>query len=308
MTDPAVIIGAGFIGQATARAIAATGRPVVLIARRPTAPVPGVETILIDLTDAVERDIDAVAAVLGPGSDVVFAAGTSVPGQDERHPQRSADPLRPLIAALEAVRRTPHASVLFISSGGAVYGEPDTLPIPEDHPLRPQSAYGTAKAAAEAYLTYYARRYGVAATALRLGNAYGPGQVVGRGQGLIGELIGAAVEGREVEIWGDGSVRRDFVHVDDIATAIAALAPRRGLPSALNVASGRSTSVTEAAELVSEVVGRPVRVARRPERPFDVHRIQLDITRLRDLIGFTPLSLAAGIRRSWAELAPPTGS
>jgi UDP-glucose 4-epimerase len=215
--------------------------------------------------------------------------------------------MAPLVAVLDAARAVPNTSVLFISSGGAVYGEPDDdRPVHEDHPLRPRSAYGAAKLAAETYLGYFARRYGLHASALRCGNAYGPDQEPGRGQGLIGELIAASDEGRAVEVWGDGSVSRDYVHVDDIAAAIASLCGRRDLPEAINVGSGESTSVVEAIALVSELAGRPLSVTAAPARPFDVHRIALDISRLRDLIDFDPVSLREGIRLTRAAMVADT--
>jgi len=278
MSERTVVIGAGFLGLAAAEAAAAEGRHTVVVSRRPT-PLP---------------------------SCVVFAAGNSVPSADERNPRGSTNSLKPLIAVLDAVRRSLGATLFYLSSGGAVYGEPGATPIPEHHPLRPRSAYGAAKVAAENYIGYYVRRYGISATALRCGNAYGPGQVSGRGQGLIGELIDAAETGRTIEIWGDGSVRRDYVYVGDIATAIVALAGRRDLPLALNVGSGRATSVNEVVAQVSAIVGCPLRTTSAPGRSFDVHDVELDIAALRGLIEFDPVPLPEGISLTWARIASDT--
>jgi UDP-glucose 4-epimerase len=301
VSAPVVVIGSGFIGRTAANTISGNGRPTIMVARRPFDPPACVQAVACDLTDA-----DALTALLRPGSAVVFAAGSSVPARDEHDPRDSVDALVPLIAALEAVRRTAGASLLFVSSGGAVYGEPDIVPVPEDHPLRPRSAYGTAKVAAEQYVAYYARRYGVAATALRCGNAYGAGQRPGRGQGLVGELIAATEAGRTVEVWGDGSIERDFVHVDDIAGVIARLCGRRDLPLALNVGTGRATSVNRVIATVSEVLERPIVVTYTERRTFDVQRITLDIERLRSLIDFDPIDLAEGVARTGARMAART--
>jgi len=296
-----VVIGSGFIGRAAATTTSEGGRPTVMVARRPFDPPPRVQAVTCDLTD-----VDALTAIVRPGSDVVFAAGSSVPAGDEHDPHRSVDALVPFIAALEAVRRTEGASLLFVSSGGAVYGEPDALPVAEDHPLRPSNAYGMAKVAAEHYLEYYVRNHDVCATALRCGNAYGPGQLPGRGQGLVGELIAAAEQGRTVEVWGDGSIERDFVHVDDIASVIARLYGRRGLPLALNVGSGRATSVNAVITTVSEVVQRPIAVTYTERRSFDVQRIALDISRLQGLIDFDPIELVDGVALTGARMASRT--
>ncbi len=301
---PAVVIGSGFLGSAVAEALVADGRPTVVLSRRPVPLVAGAEGVV-----AAFDDHATLRTIVTPGSCVVFAAGPSVPAAVERQSLADAAALAPLVATCEAVRRAPGSFLLFLSSGGAVYGEPDVLPIPEDHALRPCSAYGTAKVMAESSLGYYARRHGVPVTALRCGNAYGPGQAPRRGQGLIGELLAAAESGRPVPLWGDGSITRDFVHVDDLTAAITALAQlgaQQPLPLALNLGSGQATSVADAIDLVGDVIGRPLLVERQPERAFDAHHIALDIGRLRSLIDFEPRSLRDGIRSTWSGMAADT--
>jgi UDP-glucose 4-epimerase len=262
---------------------------------------PGTDAITCDFTGSAP-----LRKVIRPGSDVLFAAGSSVPADDENDPGKSIDAIAPLIAVLEAVRDSPGASLLFMSSGGAVYGEPETLPVVEDHPLRPQSAYGAAKAAAETYLAYYAARYRVHATALRCGNAYGPGQVPGRGQGLIGELLSAAEARRRVDVWGDGSCRRDYVYVGDVVESIVALGGRRDLPAAINIGSGSATSVLEVISTVSDVMGRAVDVRHLPARPFDVQCVALDIQRLRRFVDFDPVSVRQGVGLTWKRMVADT--
>ena len=297
MTTPVVVIGAGFLGRAVAGALVAAGHPTTVITRRAVPPLEGARMVTVDLGDR-----RALEAAIEPGTAVVFAAGNSVPAADEHHPGRAAAEVTPLVSVLEAVRHRPGASLLFLSSGGAVYGEPDSLPVDETHPLRPLSAYGAAKVASETYVRYYRRRHGLAATSLRCGNAYGPGQVPGRGQGLVGELLNASGSGRPIELWGDGSVRRDFVHVGDVARAILGLCGRADLPEAINVGTGQATSVLEVIDLVSQVTGRPVTVDARPPRPFDVRQVALDIRRLQTLIEFDPITLPQGIGLTWAAM------
>ena len=301
MSPRVVVVGAGFLGRAAAQALVATGHPTTLLTRRSVPGVAGADTVTCDLGDRLALD-----AVVEPGATVVFAAGNSVPAADEHHPGRAAAEVTPLVSVLESVRRTPGASLLFLSSGGAVYGEPDAIPVPETHELRPLSAYGAAKAACETYVRYYVHRHGVNATSLRCANAYGPGQLPGRGQGLVGELIHAGEDGRPVEIWGDGSVRRDFIHVSDVARVIVALCGRPDLPTEVNLGSGAATSVLEVVGLVSEIMGRPIEVVARPARPFDVRRVALDISRLQGLIDFGPLALREGIGLTWATMAADT--
>jgi len=261
----------------------------------------GVDVVYGDATDGT-----AMASLVAGGRDVVYAAGTSLPLAVERDPAQLVEPLRALVTVLEAVRINAGSSLLFLSSGGTVYGEPGHLPVTEDHPLRPRSAYGSEMVAAETYVAYYARRHGVAATSLRCANAYGPGQQPHRGQGLIATVLDAATHGQAVEVWGDGSAVRDYVFIDDLATAVVALLGRADLPEALNLGSGVGASVHEVLELVEATTGRALRVHWRGSRPFDVSRVVLDITRLRSLIAFEPTPLAVGIRDTWAAISRST--
>jgi len=301
LSGPTIVVGAGFLGRSIADAVVRSGGEVVLVARRPGPHRVGVRVVVDDLGDG-----ETLRSVIGPGSTVVFAAGTSVPSVDERDPIASTRALAPLVATLQAARHVPGSSLLFVSSGGAVYGEVESLPISEDHPLRPRSAYGAAKAAAEAYVGYFARRYGLAATSMRCGNVYGPGQRSGRGQGLVGEVLDAAVNGSTIEVWGDGTCRRDYIHVADVARTAVRLIGRNDLPPAINVGSGQGTTVLEVIHTVGEVIGRPVRWTSCPERPFDVHDVVLDIRRLSDLTGVRPVGLADGVLSTWLASATET--
>jgi UDP-glucose 4-epimerase len=182
-----------------------------------------------------------------------------------------------------------------------VYGEPERVPIDESHPLRARSAYGVSKVAAEAMVASAVRRYGLNATSLRCGNAYGPGQDATRPQGLVAKLLDCATSGRPIEIWGDGGVERDFIHVDDIATVITVLAGRPRLPFAINVGSGQATSVRDVIEIVTHVTGQHIHVAHRAGRAFDVARVVLDTTLLRSITPFRPMPVETGIRATWAS-------
>lgn len=295
---PAVVIGNGFVGTAVARALVAAGRPTTVVGRRPLDPPAGARTVVLPADDAAPW-----AELLLPGTDVVFAAGSSVPAHDELDVGPSLGAVHLLTDVLRTMSVVEGSTLLHVSSGGAVYGHPEVLPVPEDHPLRPISAYGATKVASEAYVAAASRRYGLPATNLRCGNAYGPGQDPGRPQGLVAELLAAASTPATVEVWGDGSATRDFIHVDDLARIVAALAGRTDLPDAVNVASGSGTSVAEVLEAVVAVTGTPIEVRWRPARPFDVSHVVLDTTRLRHFVDHEPMPLADGVAATWSALA-----
>jgi UDP-glucose 4-epimerase len=298
--DRTVVIGAGFIGAAVARAIAAQGSPVTVLTRATNSPPPlhdaAIRVVLGDATDPAALD----AALLDAGS-VVFCAGAALPAEAESDPAGElTQAAQPLLATLEALRRRRGVRLLFCSSGGTVYGEPDQIPVHESHPLRSESAYGMAKVTAEHYLQLYASRHGVPTTALRCANVYGPGQVPFRSQGLVATLLASAATGREVVVFGDGSAVRDYVYIDDVAQATVELLEHDDLPAAINVGTGVGTSVEALLQIVERTVGRPLRVRHEPARPSDLRRVVLDVTRLRSLVPFDAVSIVEGLERTWA--------
>jgi UDP-glucose 4-epimerase len=139
----------------------------------------------------------------------------------------------------------------------------------------------------------------VRATALRCSNVYGPGQLPFRSQGVVATLLASAESGREVVIFGDGSAVRDYVYVDDASEAIADLAELAEVPPALNVGSGVGTRLDTLIGLVERTVGRTVHARFEPVRPTDLHRVVLDVSRLRQLVPLGSTSMVEGVRRAW---------
>ena len=175
--------------------------------------------------------------------------------------------LGPLVATLEGMRRASVPAVTLLSSGGTVYGPDAPTPTPETAPLWPISTYGVLKVAAERYVGLYARQHGLAADILRCANVYGPGEPTHGSQGLIGVTRAAIRAHRPVVVYGDGSARRDFVHVDDVAETVVALAARPDGVRVLNVGSGRSESVLEVIEAVARSLGTSADLEHRPAGP-----------------------------------------
>jgi len=181
-----------------------------------------------------------------------------------------------------------------------VYGRPVTTPVEEDHPCRPLVPYGVSRLAAEGYVSVYASLHGVPARVLRLGNVYGPGQPGGRRQGIVTALFAAAQSGTPVQIWGDGRIARDYVHVDDVADVVHRLPVPAGAPEILNVGTGVAQTVLGVAAAVERVAGVSLRLEMHPGRAYDVEHIALSTRRLASLIAYAPLTLEQGLRATWA--------
>jgi UDP-glucose 4-epimerase len=283
-----MVLGAGgFIGVNLCRALLRAGAIVHGFGRPPAWP-----DALPDIrwTRAEFGDSAALAGAL-EGSEIVFhLLGGSVPAAAER------DPVMDLrvngVASVELLGLCRAAGVcrmVFVSSGGTVYGVPRTLPIAEDHPTDPISAYGIHKLLVEKHLGLLAHRHGLQSVVLRAANPYGPFQSPERGQGVIAALIASRLAGQPVEIWGDGQVVRDFLHVEDLVEAMLRAAVHEGEERLFNVGSGTGRSVLEVVASVDAMLGlRGAAIRHRPARPVDVPVNVLDTTRIHRVLGWAP--------------------
>ncbi len=204
-------------------------------------------------------------------------------------------------AVLEGAREHG-ARVLFASTGGALYGESDVVPTPEDVPLAPMAPYGTAKACAESYLRLYERLYGLSTCALRFGNVYGPRQDPAGEAGVVAIFCGAAVRGRPATIFGDGSQTRDYVYVGDVVGAFMTAAERDERGS-YNVGTGVETSVLD---LARELGLEPTLA---PARTGEVQRSALDVSHIAERLGWrAQVALAEGLQRTLDAAREELGS
>jgi len=195
-------------------------------------------------------------------------------------------------AVLAAVSAAGVRRLLLASTGGAIYGDSDRLPTPEDGPAAPISPYGASKAAAESYLALYTRLYGLSTCALRLANVYGPRQdPLGEG-GVIAIYCDAARERLDVRVFGNGRQTRDFVYVDDVAAAFIA-ASESDLSGPYNIGTGQETSVLELVERLG------LEASFEPERPGEVKRSCLDPRAAEEALGWrADVSLGEGLQRT----------
>ena len=261
--------------------------------------------VACDLDSTVEAWRAAVESCAG----VFHLAWATVPST------ANADPLGDLetnvagtVRLLEALRHLPNIPITFVSSGGTVYGEADTLPIPEHHPLRPKTAYGVSKTTAEHYALLYRRLWGVDARIVRLSNPFGPGQDINGQLGAASIFAARALAGERIEIWGDGSAIRDYIYVDDAISGLLATmlvpADRFGaLDPVVNIGSGQGVSLRELISLLMHILDKPIEVHYKSARDFDVRANVLDITRARSILGWSPkISIEEGLSRHIAYL------
>ena len=302
--------GLGFVGSNLARALVDEGAHVVLV----DSLVPEYGGNLANITGIEDRVRVNISDVrdphsLGPlvrGQDVLF----NLAGQTS-HLDSMTDPFTDLeincraqLSILEACRRhNPEVKIVFASTR-QIYGRPQYLPVDEAHPIAPVDVNGIHKAAGEAYHLLYGKVYGLRVCALRLTNTYGPRmRVRDARQTFLGVWLKAALVGETIEVWGDGSQRRDLLYVDDTVRAFLSAAARdEANGEVFNVGAPTSVTLKELAELlVSLRAGASYVLV-----PFPADRKAIDIGdyytaggKIRDVLGWEPsVGLEEGLRRS----------
>lgn len=155
---------------------------------------------------------------------------------------------------LAPLRNLPGRHVVFLSSGGAVYGEQESFPADENHPIRPESVYGLAKRVGELYLEMWSRAWGLTYTSLRLSNVYGPRQNPHGEAGVVAIFVRGLIEGKSLTINGTGEQSRDFVYVEDVAAAVACAVKAKKVGH-FNIGTGRETSINTLIQAIVKEVG-----------------------------------------------------
>ncbi len=293
-----VLGGCGFIGSHVVDQLLAGQHTVRVFDRQPERfrpPLRGVDYRMGNFGDRMAL-IDALSGV----DAVVHLVSTTFPGTADLDPKTDViDNLAGTITLLDCMGGLGISRVLFLSSGGTVYGIPDTVPIPEHHPLRPINSYGIVKVAIEHYLEMYRRTRALSPIIVRASNPYGPRQGHKGVQGVVTTFLSRLLANEQIEIWGDGSVVRDYLHVVDLAELCARMisSPKVG---AYNAGSGVGTSVTEIVDVLRRVTDRKIDPVYKAGRALDVPRSVLDIERAGIDFGWSPrIALDAGISETW---------
>lgn len=294
--------GAGFIGSHVVDLLLAEGHRVAVVDNLSTGRRENVNPQAdFFLADIGSPDLAAVFDAVRPQAVVHLAAQASVPVS-------VADPARDaavnILGSVNLLQQSVRAGVgkfVYVSTGGALYGEPQYLPCDEDHPIVPLSPYGVSKHTVEHYLHFYRQVHGLAYTVLRLANVYGPRQDPFGEAGVVAIFTQRMLDGEQVVIYGSGEQERDFVYVLDCARA-AVLALSRGDGQAYNIGCGRGTTINALFALMRSITGYALEPRYDPPRPGDVFRSFLNADRARRELGWEPtVSLDEGLRRTVAH-------
>lgn len=299
-----VIGGGGFLGRVFCRRIA-VGHHVIACdsrARLERAELRDIQKAEFDFGHDEPGKIPCL-----PGDIVVIFSWRGYPAEHEKKPLEYLSlNLEHTLSLVQNLARRGAGDFLYASSGGAVYGDAFGGPVAETVKPEPIGFYGIGKLVAEMYVNKIVTQIGARHVVFRIGNAYGPEQLADNlSVGFVARAVQAAYTGETLSIWGGGETRRDYVHAQDVAEAIAQVVVSPAVESGTyNVGSGTALSGREVIALVERTLNLKVRVEDKAARPFDVQSICLDAGALCAATGWTPLwTLPDGIRDIYAALA-----
>lgn len=290
-----VLGGGGFIGTNLCRRLVDNGHRVRAFGRNCPFPeaLEGVEWFQGDFGDGA-----ALAAAIETFDVIYHLVNGSTPLSANL--DMVGDVQRNVIASLgllEICRKLGVSRVVFVSSGGTIYGCPQQIPTPETAPTDPITAYGITKLAIEKYLALYQHLHQIDYRVLRVTNPFGPFQTSIKNQGVIASIVARALRDEAIEIWGDGSVVRDFIFVDDVVDALVAAAHDRSNARVFNIGSGEGHSLCEVLDSIEGLLGKKLNIQWKQGRPLDVPISVLAIDRARQILEWTPkTSFEDGLR------------
>lgn len=234
------------------------------------------------------------------GCDIVFhLAWTTLPKSSNDNPIYDVETnVIGTLHLLELACQEHVRKVIFISSGGTVYGIPKEIPIAESHATDPVCAYGISKLVIEKYLNLYHELHGLDYQILRLANPFGERQRPTGAQGAVSVFLHKAVRNETIEIWGDGTIIRDYVYVGDVIDAFLRVASYTGEHRVMNIGSGAGKSLKDVIAAIETLLGREVSYRLLPGRRFDVPVSILDSARACTALGWQPkTSFDTGLSR-----------
>lgn len=296
-----VVGGSGFIGSHIVDNLLQNGVSVRVFDKRPEIfrePLAQVEYVFSDYASTPDLD-DALADV-----DTVFHLFTATfPSSADLSPISDVNEnLIGMLRFIDLMRKRGIRRLVFLSSGGTVYGKLTEIPVKETEKLLPLGSYGIVKASIEMYLMSYWRQGVLDPVIIRASNPYGPRQSNVGSQGLISTFINRIYDGKELEIWGDGSIVRDYVFVTELAS-LCVMAAKSDFSGPLNAGSGQGYSINQIADIIQKTVGNKISVQHKPAKPNDVPTSILDVTLAKHELAWMPtISIEAGIAETWKWL------
>jgi len=279
--------GTGFIGKNLCEALTQSGHEVSTVSRGTSAVQWPYRHYAISLNQ--NTDDSTLKEALKDNDVIIQLISTTTPQSSNEDPIYDIESnLITTLKILKNAREQGIKKIIFLSSGGTIYGQPQFIPIPENHPIAPLCSYGIAKHTIEQYLNLYCHLYQIDYCALRLSNPYGKYQAPNRNQGVIPTFLHKALSKEDISIWGDGEVVRDYIYIDDVTNAIVKAVTYEGSEKIFNIGSGVGKSLNDLLTEIEKLLGYSVVRHYSPNRVFDVKSNVLDISKAQAHLGWEP--------------------
>ena len=281
-----ILGGTGFIGQNLVNALIRSGETVTVLSRTPSEIFKDtrVEHVVGDFADG------NLIKNLVRTHDVVFhLISSTIPGNSNQHPERDVlENLLPTIHLITEMSKSRNKKLIYLSSGGAIYGNNKRTPLVEDTESWPISSYGITKMAIEKHIFMHATKGEITARIVRASNPYGPLQTGANNQGVIANFVRKALTNEKITVWGDGSVIRDYIFIDDLSSALLKLLEYSGDKLIFNIGSGQPTSIKDLLSLLEKTLDLRLDISFTPARDVDVSANVLDISRAMTELNWEP--------------------
>ena len=297
-----IVGGNGFIGRNLVSKLA--GRPFNTVVFDASIPDVG-----LDAVRYVKGSINETELLISEAIDaqtIIWLVHTSVPATSMYDVESDlTSNVSPLIRFLLQLPKDAERKFIYLSSGGTVYGDIDNGTLADEQASKdPISSYGLTKLIAEEYITFLLKRSSISTFILRPSNVYGRYQNLIKPQGIIGYVFKSILVGKPILVYGDGTIIRDYIHVDDLVEAIVLCLRSRlrfSHPIIFNIGSGKGTSINEIIKLASEISDSPILIDRKPERSFDCKFNVLSIEKAKTELGWNPkIELHQGLKDVWS--------
>jgi UDP-glucose 4-epimerase len=297
-----ILGGCGFIGSHLAEALIEENHSVTIF-DYPEANRKNIEHLetKVKFVGGDYNDRSVVAKAISGAEIVVHLISSTLPMSSFKNPAYDIE--TNVIGSVNLFEECVNAKirkVVFVSSGGTVYGIPQRSPIDEEHPLNPITPYGISKMTIEKFLGYYRYHSGIDYAVLRLSNPYGARQNPGTGQGVIATWMHRIRNDEPIEIWGDGKIVRDYIYIKDAVNALKLAALSSTDQKIFNVGSGEGHSLLEIHRLLEDVTGKRIPVHFKEVRRIDVPANILDVSLIKQVLGWEcATGLQEGMREMW---------
>lgn len=307
MKNVLLIGGAGFIGSNIISRLNSSGGARIFVLEPEFASLCRLDRLPVKVFRGEIGNLDLMKSIIFDNKidTVIHLVSTLIPGSTFDDYQREfTDVIFPSIRLMELCCER-NIKFVYFSSGGTIYGDRKgvVLPFTEEDPMAPISYYGWSKQMMENSILYMHRTQQLRYLIIRPSNPYGKGQNLHGKQGLIAVALGKILAGESIQVWGDGSVVRDYIYIDDLGKAIVDVLSNDSIENeTLNIGSGVGYNINEIIDVLRNVVEEDVKVEHIAARQVDVSAVVLDISKLRRLVHFQPMDICKGINLFYNDI------